>query len=67
VFGWQTKKSTNKVATALILLMGMALLACGGAERERAAAVETAREETRAEIEAILTADRRGRWARPVG
>jgi hypothetical protein len=37
------------------LLLGMTLFACGRAERERAAAVEAAREETRAEIEAILT------------
>ena len=37
------------------LLLGMALVSCGRAERERAAAVQAAREETRAEIEAILT------------
>jgi hypothetical protein len=36
------------------LLLGMALFGCGRAERERAAAVEAAREETRAEVEAIL-------------
>ena len=37
------------------LFLGMALFGCGRAERERAAAVEAAREETRAEMEAILT------------
>jgi hypothetical protein len=37
------------------VLLGMALFAYGRAEREGAAAVEAAREETRAEIEAILT------------
>ncbi len=43
------------VATVPWLLLGVALLAYGRAVREGAAAVEAAREETRAEIEAVLT------------
>ncbi|MGD2121779.1 MAG: DUF5715 family protein [Gemmatimonadota bacterium] len=41
--------------TISVLLLGMAFLAYGWAKGEREAAVEAAREETRAEIEAILT------------
>ena len=41
--------------TVPVLLLGIAPSACGRAERERAAAAEAARAETRAEIEGILT------------
>ena len=52
-----TGRKTNRRLglTVAVLLVGSALSACGRAERERAAAVEAARAETRAEIEATLT------------
>ena len=50
-----TSRFRRLAFTVPALLFGMALSGCGRAERERTAAVEAAREETRAGIEAILT------------
>jgi hypothetical protein len=56
--GTGTKWDFRRLAVAFavpVLLFGLAFFAYGWAQRQRAAAVEAARQETRAEIEAILT------------
>ena len=50
-----TSGSLLLAATVTVLLLGLVLFFLRRAERQRAVAVEAAREETRAEIEAILT------------